>query len=134
IAVFTGALAMGQGIKTSLAQICAAHFGVDPGGVDIHAGDTRHIGFGMGGFASRQALMAGTAVEQASVQLRRKVLQAAAAVLKAPEESLDIAYGIVSSSATDETVSLARLAMVLKGVPGYSLPAKTDPGLECTAH
>ena len=134
IAVFTGALAMGQGIKTSLAQICAAHFGVGPGGVDIHAGDTRHIGFGMGGFASRQALMAGTAVEQASVQLRRKVLQAAAAVLKAPQESLDIAYGIVSSSATDETVSLARLAMVLKGVPGYSLPVKTDPGLECTAH
>ena len=134
IAVFTGALAMGQGIKTSLAQICAAHFGVDPGGVDIHAGDTRHIGFGMGGFASRQSLMAGTAVEQASTQLRRKVLQAAAAVLKAPEDTLDIAYGIVSSSATTDTVSLARLAMVLKGVPGYSLPIKTDPGLECTAH
>lgn len=134
IAVFTGALAMGQGIKTSLAQICAAHFGVDPAGVDIHAGDTRHIGFGMGGFASRQSLMAGTAVEQASTQLRRKVMQAAAAVLKAPEDTLDIAYGIVSSSATTDTVSLARLAMVLKGVPGYSLPIKTDPGLECTAH
>ncbi len=134
IAVFTGALAMGQGIKTSLAQICAAHFGVEPGGVDIHAGDTRHIGFGMGGFASRQSLMAGTAVEQASMQLRHKVLQAAAAVLKVPENTLDIAYGIVSSSATTDTVSLARLAMVLKGVPGYSLPIKTDPGLECTAH
>ncbi|WP_341668758.1 xanthine dehydrogenase family protein molybdopterin-binding subunit [Alcaligenes sp. SDU_A2] len=134
IAVFTGALAMGQGIKTSLAQICAAHFGIDPGGVDIHAGDTRHIGFGMGGFASRQALMAGTAVEQASKQLREKVLQVAAAVLNAAPETLSIAYGIVASSATDQTVSLARLAMMLKGVPGYSLPIQTDPGLECTAH
>lgn len=51
-----------------------------------------------------------------------------------PEDSLDIAYGIVSSSASQETISLARLAMVLKGVPGYSLPLKTEPGLECTAH
>ncbi len=134
IAVFTGALAMGQGIKTSLAQLCAAYFGVDPGGVDVHAGDTRHIGFGMGGFASRQSLMAGTAVEQASTQLRQKVLQTAATVLKVPESTLDIAFGIVSSSASPETVSLARLAMLLKGVPGYSLPIKTDPGLECTAH
>ncbi|GHC59372.1 dehydrogenase/oxidase [Alcaligenes pakistanensis] len=134
IAVFTGALAMGQGIKTSLAQLCAAYFGVDPGGVDVHAGDTRHIGFGMGGFASRQSLMAGTAVEQASTQLRQKVLQAAATVLNVPESTLDIAFGIVSSSASPETVSLARLAMLLKGVPGYSLPIKTDPGLECTAH
>lgn len=74
IAIATGALAMGQGIKTSLAQICAAYFGVDPAGVDVHAGDTRHIGFGMGGFASRQAIMAGSAVTQASAQLRSKVL------------------------------------------------------------
>ncbi len=134
IAVFTGALAMGQGIKTSLAQICAAHFGVEPGGIDVHAGDTRHIGVGMGGFASRQAIMAGTAVEQASRQLRHKVLLAAAAVLKVPQDTLDISYGIVSSSATTTTISLARLAMELKGVPGYSLPIKTDPGLESTAH
>ena len=134
IAVFTGALPMGQVIKTSLAQLCAAYCGVDPGGVDAPAGDTRHIGFGMGGFASRQSLMAGTAVEQASTQLRQKVLQTAATVLKVPESTLDIAFGIVSSSASPETVSLARLAMLLKGVPGYSLPIKTDPGLECTAH
>lgn len=134
IAIFTGALAMGQGIKTSLAQICAEHFGVIPAGIDVHTGDTQHIGYGMGGFASRQAIMAGSAVMQASSELRNKVLTVAAVVLNVPQESLSIAYGVVSSNAISETISLARIALLLKGVPGYSLPIQLDPGLECTAH
>jgi carbon-monoxide dehydrogenase large subunit len=31
-------------------------------------------------------------------------------------------------------VSLARLAMLMKGVPGYALPVVADPGLEETCH
>lgn len=135
ISVYTGALAMGQGIKTTLAQLCASFFGVSAAGIDIHAGDTRHIHYGMGGFASRQAIMAGTAVVQASTVLRDKVLAVAAAVLDTAVADLNIELGEVKSIADPtKQVSLARLAMLSKGVPGYKLPIEMDPGLEVTEH
>ena len=66
ISVYTGALAMGQGIATTLAQLCAAHFGVAAQAVQVRAGDTAFVSHGMGGFASRQAMMAGSAVTLAA--------------------------------------------------------------------
>ena len=40
ISVYTGAMPMGQGIKTALAQICAEQFNVPPDDVTVVAGDT----------------------------------------------------------------------------------------------
>jgi len=134
IVVHTGALAMGQGIKTTLAQLCAARLGVDPRAVEVSAGDTAHAGYGMGGFASRQAIMAGSAVSQAAAQLRSKALKTAAAVLKVDEESLDISNGEVHTPDYAHRISLARLAMLLKGVPGYAMPVPGDPGLDETVY
>src|SRR5699024_8908893 len=95
ISIYTGALAMGQGIKATLAQLCAAHFGVCPSGVDVYAGNTAHSQYGIGGFASRQALMAGTAVVKASVELKNKVFALAAAVLTEPADELAVELGVV---------------------------------------
>jgi carbon-monoxide dehydrogenase large subunit len=135
ITVYTGALAMGQGIKTTLAQLCAAHFGVDPGAIQVVAGDTAFIGYGMGGFASRQAIMAGSAVDEAAAKVRRKVLDSAAAVLGCSADTLTLADGEVRAVAGQgPSLALGRLAMLLKGVPGYALPVAGDPGLEETVH
>ncbi|MFN0302683.1 MAG: xanthine dehydrogenase family protein molybdopterin-binding subunit, partial [Burkholderiales bacterium] len=65
ISISTGALAMGQGIKTALAQVCAELLGVRPEQIDVIAGDTAHISLGVGGFASRQMVVAGSAVHLA---------------------------------------------------------------------
>ena len=62
ISVYTGAMPMGQGIRTALAQICAEQFGVPPDLVTVMAGDTAVIPHGQGGFASRQTITAGSAV------------------------------------------------------------------------
>src|SRR4029079_4625060 len=67
ISVYTGAMPMGQGIKTALAQICAEQFGVTPDLVTVVAGDTAVIPHGQGGFASRQTITAGSAVHMAAV-------------------------------------------------------------------
>ncbi|CAM3647608.1 Dehydrogenase [Bordetella sputigena] len=135
ISVYTGALAMGQGIKTTLAQICAGHLGVAPEAVQVIAGDTAFIGYGMGGFASRQAIMAGSAVDQASSRLRRRILDAAAVMLDTLPDELTLAHGeVVSRSGAGPSIALARLAMLLKGVPGYALPVPGDPGLDETVH
>ncbi|VCU68615.1 Caffeine dehydrogenase subunit alpha [Pigmentiphaga humi] len=134
VVVHTGALAMGQGIKTTLAQLCAAHLGLDPVAVDVVAGDTGHIAYGMGGFASRQAMMAGSAVSEAAAKVRAKALCTAAAVLKVDQGELDISNGEVHTADFSQRVPLARLAMLLKGVPGYALPVPGMPGLEETVH
>ena len=51
--VFTGAKPHGQGLETTLAQICADEFGVSPDRVTVTAGDTSLIQYGIGTFASR---------------------------------------------------------------------------------
>lgn len=134
IMVHTGALAMGQGIKTTLAQLCAAQLGVDPRAVEVVAGDTAHVGYGMGGFASRQAMMAGSAVSMAAARVREKALTVAAAILKTDAEHLTLRDGEVIGPEPDQRVSLGRLAMLLKGVPGYALPIASEPGLDETVH
>lgn len=134
ISIYTGALAMGQGIKTSLAQICAAHFGLQAQAIDVSAGDTGHIGYGMGGFASRQSIMAGSAVNEAALKVARKAVAAAAAVLGVEAALLQLSNGEVHTADFKHRVSLARLAMLMKGVPGYALPISADPGLDETVH
>lgn len=134
IVVHTGALAMGQGIKTTLAQLCAAHLGVEPQAVEVSAGDTGLSGYGMGGFASRQAMMAGSAVSEAAAKVRDKALATAAAVLGVDAGELTLSQGEVHTPDFAKRVPLARLAMLLKGVPGYALPVPGDPGLDATVH
>ena len=134
ISIYTGALAMGQGIKTSLAQICAAHFGLQAQAIDVFAGDTGHIGYGMGGFASRQSIMAGSAVNEAAFKVARKAVAAAASVLKIDAAQLKLSNGEVHTEGFEQRISLARLAMLMKGVPGYSMPIQSDPGLDETVH
>ncbi len=133
VTIATGALAMGQGIKTTLAQICAPHLGLAPDAIEVHAGDTAFVGYGMGGFASRQSIMAGNAVHRASVQLRAKILAVAAKVLDVAPDLLHLSNGEVHTEGYAQRVSLARLAMLMKGVPGYALPLAADPGLEVMA-
>lgn len=134
ISIYTGATAMGQGIKTTLAQLCAVHFGLPPDAIDVVAGDTSFIGYGMGGFASRQSIMAGTAVSNAAFKVSRKAIAAAAAILKVDESTLRLSGGEVHTADYEHRISLARIAMLLKGVPGYALPLPTDPGLDETVH
>src|SRR5262249_18636106 len=73
ISVYTGAMPMGQGIRTALAQICAEQFAVAPDSVTVVAGDTAVIPYGQGGFASRQTITAGSAVHMAASAVREKV-------------------------------------------------------------
>ena len=131
ISVYTGALAMGQGIATTLAQLCAAHFGVAAQAVQVRAGDTAFVSHGMGGFASRQAMMAGSAVTLAAGRVR--AIRSAAALLGVEEDCLLLADGEIKTP-DGRAVSLARLATLWKGVPGYALPGRDDPGLDETAH
>src|SRR5262249_61013417 len=60
VSIYTGAMPMGQGIKTALAQICAEQFGIAPGNVSVVAGGTRVIPYVHRGLAGRQHMARGS--------------------------------------------------------------------------
>jgi aerobic carbon-monoxide dehydrogenase large subunit len=130
ITVSTGAAAMGQGLATALAQICAETFGVRADQVTVVAGDTSAAALGLGGFASRQTVTAGSSVHLAAQSVAAKARKLASHVLEAAEEDLEFAGGEVRVvGAPQLSVKLGELARILKGAPGYGFPAGIDPGL-----
>ncbi len=134
ITVSTGAAAMGQGLATALAQICAEAFGVKAEDVTVVSGDTAAAPLGLGGFASRQTVTAGSSVQIASQAVAAKAKKLASHMLEAAEEDLEIVDGAVRVvGAPQLAVKLGELARVLKGAPGYAFPKDIDPGLEADA-
>jgi carbon-monoxide dehydrogenase large subunit len=131
ISVYTGAMPMGQGIRTALAQICAEQFGVAPANVSVAAGDTAVIPYGQGGFASRQTITAGSAVHMAAVAVREKALKVAAHLLEVGVDDLEVRDGRIEiAGAPGSGLALREIAEAVSGVPGYAMPGKFDPGLE----
>jgi carbon-monoxide dehydrogenase large subunit len=131
--VYTGATAMGQGTKTMLAQIVADQLGGDVALVSVTTGDSAGIPDGIGGFNSRQAVMAGNSAHLAAVKVRAKALAIAAHLLEAAEEDLEIVGDKVRvTGAPDLNVGLAQVARAVAGIPGYSLPPGIAPGLEAS--
>jgi len=131
ISVYTGAMPMGQGIKTALAQICAEQFLVPTDSVTVVAGDTAVIPYGQGGFASRQTVTAGSAVHLAARAVREKLLKVAAHLLETGVEDLELRNGRVEVvGAPGSGLSFREVAEAVSGVPGYSMPGGFEPGLE----
>ena len=134
VSIYSGALAMGQGIHTALAQICAAELGLRPQEIEVITGDTAYVSLGLGGFASRQLVTAGSSVQLAARRVREKALKVAAQQLEAAETDLELADGEVRIAGTNRSITLAAIARLLRGVPGYSLPPGVEPGLEASVH
>jgi CO/xanthine dehydrogenase Mo-binding subunit len=132
VTAFTGATSQGQGAETTLAQVCAAELGVAPEAVSVIAGDTGAVSQGWGAFASRVAVMAGTAVSLAAQEVRRKSLRLASLALEAAEADLELAAGQVRvRGAPTRAVSLGQLA----GVATLAGAAHgVEPGLEATRY
>jgi carbon-monoxide dehydrogenase large subunit len=133
VSVYTGAMPMGQGIKTALAQICADELGVSADDVTVVAGDTNVIPYGLGGFASRQTVTAGSAVHLASVAVREKALKIASHLLETTPDDLVVRHGRVEvAGAPGSGLTLLEIAEAVSGVPGYAMPGNFEPGLEST--
>ena len=131
VSVFTGAAAMGQGLKTALAQICAQELGIKAEQVHVVAGDTATVAVGLGGFASRQTVTAGSSVKMAARAVHDKALRLASHLLEAGEHDLEVVDGAVRVvGAPKLAVGLGELSRVLQGAPGYGFPPGLDPGLD----
>jgi aerobic carbon-monoxide dehydrogenase large subunit len=129
VEIVTGATSVGQGMETVIAQICADAIGVDYRRVRVVHGQTDRIAYGMGTFASRVTVMTGEAARIAATKLRAKALAAAAALLQAPADTLDVIDGTVVRKNADQgpSISLGEIAGALN--PGSKLAGEATPGL-----
>jgi aerobic carbon-monoxide dehydrogenase large subunit len=135
VSVYTGAAAIGQGLRTALAQICAGELGLRAQDVIVVPGDTAGVSLGLGAFASRQTVTAGSSVLLAARAVADKARKLASHVLEAAEHDLEIANGEVRVvGAPQLAVKLGELARILKGAPGYGFPPDIDPGLEANVN
>jgi carbon-monoxide dehydrogenase large subunit len=133
VTVFTGASAMGQGLGTAMAQIASAQLGVSVDKVRVVAGDTSGVSLGLGGFASRQTVTAGSSVHLAALAVADKAKKVASNILEAAEHDLELVDGEVRVvGAPQLNVKFGEIARILQGAPGYGFPPGVEPGLEAT--
>jgi carbon-monoxide dehydrogenase large subunit len=128
--VVTGAKPHGQGLETTLAQVCADEFGVPFDRVTVTTGDTALIQYGIGTFASRSAVTAGTAVGVAAGRLRTKVLAVAAELLEASPADLELTTDGVAARDVGHGVSYEEIHAAAAPGPRNRTPEGLAPGLE----
>jgi carbon-monoxide dehydrogenase large subunit len=132
VTVLAGVTSQGQGLETTMAQLAAAELGVPLDAVRVILGDTDATPFGLGAFASRQAVIGGGAVTRAAGALREKITAIAAHLLEAAAADLVLADGRVavrgSAARGLAMVDVARVAHL----ETHRLPPGTEPGLEAT--
>jgi carbon-monoxide dehydrogenase large subunit len=129
VTVNAGSAPQGQGTATMLAQIVADELQVDHETIKCVFGDTGRIAFGIGTFASRNAVMAGTSVQMASIKVREKALELAAHLLEADPADLEFVDGAFAIKGSPQSrKSLTDVAAA--AAPGGSRPAGMDPDLE----
>jgi len=130
ITVFTGVPSQGQGLETTLAQVAADELGVTPQDVSVIGGDTLGIAQGIGTFASRAAVVGGSAVALAARALRAKCVRLAAQGLGIAEDEVQ-QHGKVFAFRGDaaRSIDLGRLA---SAAAVASASSGVPPGLEAT--
>ncbi len=113
VKVATGLTTQGQGHATVFAQLVADELGVPFEDVEVTTGDTRRMPYAVGTFASRAAVMSGSAITLAARKTRAKVLRIAADALETSEDDLEIVDGIVRvKGAPDSRISLGTVAVL----------------------
>ena len=134
VSIATGIGTQGQGHFTSFAQIAADQLGVEVRDIAVVTGDTDQFYWGAGTFASRGAVVAGNAVNEAAKAVRQKILKLAAEHFECAEEDLEIANGEVSVvGVPGQAIKLGALALKANPMRGAVRPG-TEPGLESTQY
>jgi carbon-monoxide dehydrogenase large subunit len=135
VAVSTGATTQGQGTRTTLSQIVADRVGCSLEDVVMTVGDTGAFPQGIGAFASRQAINAGSSAMLAGDNVRKQIAAAAARALNVSEDDIDIEDGkAIARTGNRQSIGFGDLARLAQGMPGFSFAPGQMPGLEHTAY
>ncbi len=135
IVLYTGATPQGQSHKTTLAQIAADQLGVSYEDVTVATADTKEIAFGVGTFAARTAVNAGSSAHIAAVEVAKKIKQIAADMMEVSPDDLELRNGFAEvRGVPGMKKSFREIAVKSIGMPGFSMAGGLSPGLENTAY
>ena len=109
VTVYSGTMAMGQGLETSYTQLVAEVLGVSFSKIKIVQGDTDRAN-GVGSVGSRSAFVGGSAVVAAGHKVVARGKQLAAEALEAAAPDIEYRNGRFAIGGTDRSIGLAELA------------------------
>ncbi|MCX7961607.1 MAG: xanthine dehydrogenase family protein molybdopterin-binding subunit [Burkholderiales bacterium] len=109
VTVYSGTMAMGQGLETCYAQLVSEVLGIAPEKVRIVQGDTDRAN-GVGSVGSRSAFVGGSAVAAAGREVIVRGRALAAEALEAAAPDLEYRDGRFVVAGTDRSIALADLA------------------------
>jgi carbon-monoxide dehydrogenase large subunit len=132
----TGSSPHGQGHETSFAQVVADYLQVPFESIRLIHGDTATTPYGLGTGGSRSMSLGGSALAQASEEIKKKALQVAAAMLEVSVDDLVYERGSVQVAGAPERrltlVEIARAAESGVGLPpgerGLTYDGRFNPG------
>lgn len=134
VSIATGIGTQGQGHFTVFAQIAADQLGIAVADIEVVTGDTDQFYWGAGTFASRGAVVAGNAVNEAAKVVRQKALKLASDLFECSEDDLVVADGRISLvGVPGKFVTMGDLAASANPMRGAVKPG-TEPGLESTQY
>src|SRR5262249_29016826 len=101
--------------------------------ITIVGGDTAAIPFGVGTFASRSAVNAGSSIHVAAREVNEKLRAAAAGVLEASAGDVVVIDGMASGRGTPgSAIPLGRV--IHASLPTFARPAAVSPDFEATVY
>ena len=129
VTVLTGAHSHGQGHETTFAQVVAEKLHVSLEDVDVVYGDTGRVPYGVGTYASRSMVTAGSAAVMGVEKVIAKGKLIAAHVLEADGDDVEYIEGFFKVKDSDRIMAFKDMVR-LAYLPG-NYPIETlEPGLE----
>lgn len=133
VSILTGIHSHGQTLETTLSKICSDQLTIDIDDVSVSYGDTDIVPFGVGTFGSRSCAVGGSAVLLAAKQIKAKMLEIAAGMLKVSSEHIDLGKGkFYVKDDANQLITFREVADAAYNVA--KLPTGVDLGLESTVY
>jgi CO/xanthine dehydrogenase Mo-binding subunit len=107
--LYIGATDVGQGTFTGLAQIVSEEFNIPISKVRIISSDTLLTPLSSGSSGSRQLVQLGNAVLSACDDLKKQIVEAAAKILKEPEDKISFSKGVLRVKDSGKEIRLEEL-------------------------
>jgi len=119
VILYSGTMAMGQGLQTAYSQMVAGALGIGIDKIDVVQGDT-DVALGFGSVGSRSLFVGGTAAVVSTQDLIAKAREKASHMLEASVEDIEYVDGMLAVVGTDRRISLFEIAKA-EGGAGLSV-------------
>mgnify|MGYP001257419713 CR=1 FL=1 len=110
VTVLAGSVDQGQGHDTMYKILVSDALGIDHEFIRVSYGDTDSLPFGGGSYASRTAILGGSATVRAIDKILEKAMKIAAHVLEAPIDDIEFREGSFRIVGTDKKVGIQEIA------------------------